>query len=212
MNAGGEGHDDLIGRVEDYYSGRLSSHGATHSGVDWNSRESQFLRFDQLMRVAQGAERISINDYGCGYGALVEWLAADGRPFEYLGFDVSEAMTSEASSQHGGETSARFSSRREDLVPADFTVASGIFNVRAGAGEEEWGAYVRDEIAAIAAVSRVGFAFNALTSYSDADHMQERLHYADPLALTGHVIDEYSRWVALLQDYGLYEFTIVVRL
>lgn len=203
--------DELIGRVERYYSGRLADHGTTHSGVDWNSRESQFLRFDQLMRVARDEERISINDYGCGYGALVEWLRADGRPFDYVGYDVSEAMTTEASRLHAGEQDARFIHERDSLEPADFTVASGIFNVRAGADEDEWGRYIQEEIDAMAGLSRLGFAFNALTSHSDPEYMRERLHYADPIRLTGYVLEHHSRWVALMQDYGLYEFTIVVR-
>lgn len=201
----------LIERVETYYSGRLAEHGPTHAGVDWNSRESQFTRFDQLMRVARREETLSINDYGCGYGALVEWLIADGRPFDYFGFDVSEAMTKEASGRHAEVPQARFGFQRAEIETADFTVASGIFNVRAGASEEEWSQYVLDEIEMLAALSRKGFAFNALTSYSDADHMREDLHYADPVALLEHVMSNHSRWSALLQDYGLFEFTLVVR-
>jgi SAM-dependent methyltransferase len=203
--------DELIDRVEGYYSGRLADHGATHAGVDWNSRESQFARFDQLMRVAQREEHCSVNDYGCGYGALIEWLIADGRPFDYFGFDVSEAMTREASERHADVPQAHFGFERAEIEPADFTVASGIFNVKAGASEEEWSRYVIDEIDTLAALSRKGFAFNALTSYSDADHMREDLHYADPITLLEHVMSNHSRWSAMMQDYGLFEFTVVVR-
>ena len=203
--------NELIGRVEGYYSGRLADHGATHAGVDWNSRESQFTRFDQLMRVAQREESVSVNDYGCGYGAMVEWLIADGRPFEYFGFDVSKAMTKEASDRHADVPHVRFGFEHGEIEPADFTIASGIFNVRAGASEEDWSRYVIDEIETLAALSRKGFAFNALTSFSDADHIREDLHYADPIALLEHVMNRHSRWSALLQDYGLFEFTVVVR-
>ncbi len=59
--------------------------------------------------------------------------------------------------------------------------------------------------------SRSGFAFNCLTSYSDADKMREYLYYADPCALFDLCKRRYSRNVALLHDYGLYEFTILVR-
>jgi len=59
--------------------------------------------------------------------------------------------------------------------------------------------------------SRSGFAFNCLTSYSDADKMRDYFYYADPLELFDYCKRRYSRHVALLHDYGLYEFTILVR-
>ena len=56
-----------------------------------------------------------------------------------------------------------------------------------------------------------GFAFNCLTSYSDAHKMRDYLYYADPCALFDLCKRRYSRYVALLHDYKLYEFTILVR-
>jgi hypothetical protein len=56
-----------------------------------------------------------------------------------------------------------------------------------------------------------GFAFNALTSYSDPERMKNTLYYADPCRLFDLCKREFSRDVALLHDYGLYEFTILVR-
>ena len=56
-----------------------------------------------------------------------------------------------------------------------------------------------------------GFAFNMLTSYSDADKMRDDLYYGDPCELFDHCKRSYSRNVALLHDYGLYEFTMLVR-
>ena len=59
--------------------------------------------------------------------------------------------------------------------------------------------------------SRLGFAFNCLTSYSDADKKRDYLYYADPCKLFDLCKRRYSKQVALLHDYGLYEFTILVR-
>jgi hypothetical protein len=56
-----------------------------------------------------------------------------------------------------------------------------------------------------------GFAFNCLTSYSDAERKRDYLYYADPCALFDLCKRRYSRNVALLHDYGLYEFTLLVR-
>ena len=47
--------------------------------------------------------------------------------------------------------------------------------------------------------------------YSDPERMRAHLYYADPCRLFDHCKRRYSRHVALLHDYGLYEFTILVR-
>lgn len=57
--------------------------------------------------------------------------------------------------------------------------------------------------------SRRGFAFNCLTSYSNADKMRGDLYYADPCKLFDYCKRKYSKNVALLHDYGLYDFTII---
>jgi hypothetical protein len=59
--------------------------------------------------------------------------------------------------------------------------------------------------------SGAGFSFNCLTSYSDADRMRGDLFYANPLDLFDLCKRRYSRQVALLHDYELYEFTMIVR-
>ena len=56
-----------------------------------------------------------------------------------------------------------------------------------------------------------GFAFNMLTSYSDPDRMRSDLFYGDPRHFFDHAKRTFSKQVALLHDYGLYEFTILVR-
>jgi hypothetical protein len=52
---------------------------------------------------------------------------------------------------------------------------------------------------------------NCLTGYSDDDKKRDYLYYADPCRLFDLCKRRYSRQVALLHDYGLYEFTVLVR-
>jgi SAM-dependent methyltransferase len=198
-------------RVGDYYSGKLREHGATHSGVDWNSEESQRLRFEQLLAVVDIDAPFSINDWGCGYGALVEHLDAAGAQFTYVGYDVSEPMVQAARARLGDAPGRVLTTSESDLPVADYTVASGIFNVLAGAQASGWEEYVRGIVRRMAALSRRGIAFNMLTSYSDPDRMRPDLHYADPCGMFDWCKRNLSRHVALLHDYGLWEFTMLVR-
>src|SRR5262245_24887532 len=160
----------ILQQTEAYYTAKVREHGATAKGVDWNSAESQQVRFRQLLRLAEGAPQpFSLNDFGCGYGALVEYLHVQGYAFSYHGLDLSGEMVKQAQVRHGPLPYCRFSTDAEALAPADYTVASGIFNVRLDTPDEEWRAYMLATLDQLAACSTQGFAFNVLTIYSDAE-------------------------------------------
>ena len=203
--------DLLRGPARDYYENKLRPHGSTPAGVDWNSQESQELRFALLAHLWREKADASILDYGCGYGALADYLRARGHRGAYVGYDVSAAMAQAAHARLVSLTGCTVTARREDLAPADFAVASGVFNVKQDASEDAWRAYIWETVADLAALGTRGFAFNALTLYSDADKRRPDLFYADPLELFDRCKRTYSRFVTLLHDYPLYEFTIIVR-
>jgi SAM-dependent methyltransferase len=201
----------LLSEVAAYYSSKLAEHGATANGVDWNGEESQVLRFEQLCKIVDPSNPFSINDIGCGYGALYDFLFHRYGSFSYVGIDVSEDMIHAAKHRYQERSKAHFVLSSEPEQVADYGVASGIFNVRLSRSDDEWQSYLEATLDALDRTSRFGFAFNCLTSYSDADKMRDYLYYADPCALFDYCKRRYSKNVALLHDYGLYEFTILVR-
>ncbi len=161
--------------------------------------------------MAGDADDFSITDYGCGYGALVDFLRASGRNVRYQGFDIAEDMIAAARARYAGCGPVVFTSDRAGLEPTDFVVASGIFNVRLDVPDKEWQQYMFDTLDEIDRLSRRGFSFNALTVHADPERMRPDLYYADPSALLRRCIRRYSRHVTLLHDYELYEFTVLVR-
>lgn len=202
---------DLLTEVAEYYTIKLAEHGETPRGVDWNGEESQTLRFEHLCKIVDTSNQFSINDLGCGYGALYGFLANEYEGFSYSGIDVSESMIRAAEQRYKDKSQARFVLSSEPDQVADYGVASGIFNVCLGRSDDEWRSYLEATLDVLDQTSSVGFAFNCLTSYSDEDKMRDYLYYADPCVLFDLCKRRYSRNVALLHDYGLYEFTILVR-
>jgi len=201
---------DILAEVADYYSAKLAEHGATPRGVDWNGEESQVLRFEQLTKVIRQPRGFSINDLGCGYGALSDYLRTKYQDFAYAGCDVSNGMILAAQARHAASPSTQFFVAVAPPEIADYGIASGIFNVRLGRSDAEWLDYLEATLDVLDRTSRQGFAFNCLTSYSDAHMMRDYLYYADPCKLFDLCKRRYSRRVALLHDYGIYEFTILV--
>jgi SAM-dependent methyltransferase len=208
-------HSGILTTVARYYSDRLREFGATARGVDWRSEESQALRFRYLLHLLDDAETgdpVTLNDYGCGYGGLVDYLANCPRAVRYRGFDISEPMIEAARCRYTDVPWCAFVADAAALQPAEYTVASGIFNVKLDHPVEEWRNYVLETLDTLHALSTRGFAFNVLSTSSDPEKRRPDLFYADPLEMFAHCQQRFSRRVALLHDAPLYEFTIIVRI
>jgi len=204
-------YSDILRDIDTYYSAKIREHGPSSRGVDWNSEEGQMVRFAQLMKIVVGNDEFSINDLGCGYGALLSFLQRGFAGYSYRGIDVSQDMIRVARAQYGESDRITFEVSSSIRSEADYAVASGVFNVKLKHDEEEWWSYVTSTLDMMDATSRKGFAFNCLTKYSDSERMRDDLFYADPCRMFDWCKRKYSRQVALLHDYGLYEFTILVR-
>ena len=201
----------LFAGLDRYFERTLAEHGASARGVDWDSEGSQERRFGELLKICRAKSGGSVIDYGCGYGALLPYMRARGYEHDYTGFDVSERMIEQARGACGDDRACRFATDEAELEPADYVVASGLFNLRLDVGDDAWRDYVVETIRSFDRLSRSGFAFNMLTIYSDSDRMRDDLYYADPPFFFDLCKRSFSRNVALLHDYDLYEFTILVR-
>ncbi|KAN08574.1 hypothetical protein Z557_03643, partial [Mycobacterium tuberculosis 2229BH] len=94
------------------------------------------------MRIVNAADPFSINDLGCGYGALLDYLDARGFKTDYTGIDVSPEMVRAAALRFEGRANADFICAARIDREADYSVASGIFNVRLKSLDTEWCAHI----------------------------------------------------------------------
>lgn len=202
---------ELINEIAGYYSRKLGEHGATPRGVDWNGLGGQTLRFAQLTQLIEADQPYSLNDLGCGYGALFQELQQSEVYVDYCGIDVSSCMIQAAKARTCGIPNVNFVIADTPDRIADYGVASGIFNVRQTRTNDEWECHMLEVINALNLTSRKGFAFNCLCPCSDPDFEKSHLYYTDPQWLVDVCRDRYSKDVTLLTDYGLFEFTILVR-
>lgn len=203
-------NNNFLDEVASYYSTKLAEHGETAQGVDWNGVDGQNLRFDQLRKLISGKD-ISINDLGCGYGALYDHLKSYYKNIIYRGYDISTEMIEAGRVRHKNRKDVSFEVADQPKLLSDYGFASGIFNVRLEKNDEAWLQYIEVTLDTMNQTSGKGFAFNCLTSYSDEDKKRSYLYYANPSMLFDMCKRKYSRNVSLLHDYDLYEFTILVR-
>lgn len=196
--------------IKNYYSNSIKSHGASAKGVDWNGEEGQILRYKQLLKIIQDQNNFSLLDYGCGYGAIINILRDLGKEFKYFGLDISEEMIEAAKDLHGKDEDINFIQTESINFCCDFVIASGVFNVKLNSSIASWERYIENTLDSFDVNSNSGFAFNCLSNYSDKSFQEDKLFYADPKVLFDLCKNKYSKDVALLHDYGLYEFTILV--
>jgi len=200
-----------LAEIAQYYTEKFNKHGRTGKGVDWNGETSQALRFQQLMKIIDPSEDFTISDIGCGYGALYDFLAERWKNFKYVGIDISADMVESASKYYCQYENIHFIQDSQPSQVTDYCIASGIFNVRLEKSDSDWQQQIQITLDNLDRYSTKAFAFNCLTSYSDAEKKRDYLYYAKPEQMFSICKEKFSRNVALLHDYDLYEFTILVR-
>jgi len=205
--------DETQKKLGEYFSEKLEAFGATPKGVDYNGPESQELRFEQLVKVIDASQPFSVIDYGSGYGAMFDFLNRKDWQFEYYGIDLIEKMAQAGREAHKDFPNAHFTTNESEADVVDYVLAGAIFNIKLEESYEDWQKFICETLKRMDRLCSKGLAFNMLTKYSDADRMEQRpdLFYGDPLFFFDFCKRNFSRNVALLHDYGLYDFTILVR-
>lgn len=196
-------------KIAHYYDQKIGRYGACARGVDWRDEASQVLRFTEFERMLPRSEPFSLLDVGCGYGALLTWLRGHGYCCRYHGIDLAPAMIERAQALHGSDPDASFEQAACIDGAFDYIVASGIFNVRMDISASDWEDWVAKQAEWIVRKARCGIALNFLTNRADKNKMRSDLHYADPARWLEWGLDV-SRHVALLHDYELWEFTLLI--
>lgn len=199
--------------IERYYARRIEAHGPTPQGVDWSCRPTQELRFVQLLKVCDFTRVFSLNDLGCGYGALKTFIRQrwPKASVDYLGTDLAPGMVEQARALHRTMSKTAFEVGAGCLRVADYTVASGIFNVRLDLDDSAWTALIESTLADMHAHSRLGFAVNFLRSLPGIDGAVPELYRAHPSRWRAHCEDVLGVQVDVIDQYGMREFTLLAR-
>ena len=200
----------IVNQVLAYYTSKINDFGPSSRGVDWNEGESHDLRHRQFLRLLVDPNS-SVLDLGCGYGDFYRFLRSNGHQGPFIGLDIAADMIAAAKATHGEGDDRTWRVAEAEESMADYAIASGLLNVKGDVATKVWENYTIDIIDRLAKAGRRGFGFNVLSLSSDPERRRSDLFYADPAQFINLCISRYGKSVALLQDYGLYEFTLLVR-
>ena len=203
-----------LNTISELYSNSLQKNGATSYGVGWNSSSSHNLRFDILTNelIDKRDSIISINDYGCGYGALLKYLikSKEIQISKYNGFDISCDMINKCKEIYKDFT-GKLNLVNSSTISSysDYSIASGTFNVKLNHEDNVWEDLIYRKLQEMNRFSRKGFSFNLLST--EVDWKKSHLYYGDPLYWLKCCKSLFSKDAILIKDNNLFEWSIIVR-
>jgi len=113
-----------------FYASSIKTYGTTPKGLNWNSLESQNIRFDVILdMLPNDLSQLSIADAGCGFGDMYLYmLKKNKRVKKYTGIDSLRQMCKIAARKTGCEIIQ--ADICIDILPdADFYICSGAMNI-----------------------------------------------------------------------------------
>ena len=138
-----------------YYDKVVERHGVSAQGVHWNSKATQYKRFDALCCMIDLQANDVLVDAGCGFAELVFYLQKQKITVgKYIGLEMMEVMVEEARKR--SDLDVRVCDVLHDPLPkADYYICSGAMNILT---REETELFIKRCFEA----SQKGFVFNLL--------------------------------------------------
>jgi cyclopropane fatty-acyl-phospholipid synthase-like methyltransferase len=131
--------------------------------------------------------------------------------FAYTGIDHSSEQIRLAQKRNQNNSKVKFRKASSEINERyDYVVASGIFNL-IFAPHDEWMAHVKKEMRNMFNLCNKMFACNFLSSYADAERKVLTLFYPKPEEIFTFAAQELSSKLVLVHDYGLHDFTLIVK-
>ena len=201
--------DRIIDNQQTAYRDAFVKHGATPMGTYQNNTETQYLRFERLIRnIKEYLHGNTIHDVGAGVCDLHRYLLSNEIDHEYSGTEIVQEMIEYSLREYPD-----IKLYNRDLLTVtnetyDYTVLSGTLNLVNDIDKKDWKEYSYDLIKKMYAISSKGIAFNFLTTYNTFS--KDDLMYFNPCEILDYCITKLSRFVFIDHNYPLYEATVTV--
>lgn len=198
-------------KIRRYFENNINRYGVNPISVGWENKTTQDLRFEILLSLIEEKEEpISINDLGCGYGALYDYLIQEKINIKnYYGYDICKDMILKAQ-EIVSRDKAMFYCSSKALYTADYTFISGTFNLKFDENKDTWSDYIKKILLSAATKTKHGLGFNLLSNYTEIQ--DENFYYGKATEFFDFCIRNISERVILRHDYSMNEWTLLVKL
>lgn len=203
----------------DYFERLLAQHGPNYKALDWNSQDSQRLRYKILKEIfvyGRKASGLALLDIGCGLGDFYGFLKAEGlltrHRINYTGYDISPKLL-EAAKKKYPDAKFELKDILEDrrIYKCDYLFCSGIFNIRT-TEEADHLDFVKEMLFRLYDLASFGVAVNFLSEgalpISDPEELKSgRYYYFKPEEILNFCRYVCGRFI-IRHDYHPGDFTV----
>ena len=170
-----------------FYKKSIKEYGISAQGVHWNSKYTQYKRFEILTKfIKKDIKTSTIVDAGCGFADLYKYLKSNNKlPLKYIGIDSEEIMINPAKKLHPTLELYVKNILIDELIEVDYYICSGAMNILK---KEEVFLFIKRCFL----YSKKGFIFNFLKSLSFNNvSIEEVLEYCNTLSDNIKIKDNY---------------------
>ena len=170
-----------------FYKKAIKEYGMSAQGVHWNSKYTQYKRFEILTKfIKKDIKTSSIIDAGCGFGEYYKYLESNHKlPQKYIGIDCEDIMINPAKKRFPSLEFYTKNILEDKLIDADYYICSGAMNILK---KDEVFLFIKQCFL----YSKKGFIFNFLKSLSFNNvSIEEVLKYCNTLSTNIKIKDNY---------------------
>jgi SAM-dependent methyltransferase len=179
---------------KEFYQKSIEEFGVSAQGVHWNSKYTQYKRFEILTKcIKKDIKGSNVVDVGCGFGEYYNYLLKNHKlPQKYIGVDCEEKMIDVCNIRFPNEQFLVQNILQDDLIKADYYICSGAMNILSF---DEVEIFIKKCFEA----SNKGFVFNYLKNVTFNDIKQHDVE---------EICKRYSHSLILKDGYLDNDFTI----
>ena len=212
-----ENHKEMIDKFVSKYEEFYNEHGDSSAGVGWFKAEMTDPRFNALTsHIPKYCGRIL--DFGCGLGAMYEWMKEKKDPrtyeIEYIGIDITPNHI-EVAKQKYPECEFFLGDILSDptildkIGFVDYSVLCGVFTMKIDFSDDDMFEFMKNILKKVWSSTRISMSFNLTSDL--VDYKKDVLMHVPFDKIAKFVNDELSRNFEIKAHYGEgYEYSVIV--
>jgi len=194
-----------------HYEKCFELYGDTSQGVDWPNQEDAKTRYRVMIEALHFAPSETLLDFGCGLAHFHDFLEGyDALDVKYAGLELSDKMLGAIKKKKPAIDfySNDVISDGWQIPQFDFTVMNGVFTEKLHLETDQMFDYMTKLIKIVFDNSKVGLAFNVMSTQVDWE--RDDLFHLSLDKLAWFIKEDLSRKYIIRNDYGLYEYTVYI--
>lgn len=179
-----------------FYQRSFKEFGVSAQGVHWNSKDTQYKRFEVLTQFFKNdIKNTSIVDVGCGFGEYLVYLQNNSLVLQdYIGVDCEEHMINISKKRFPNQKFYKKNILFDPLFEADYYICSGALNILLYSQVELF-------IKRCFKYSNKAFVFNYLKHLTFTNISQDDII---------NICEQYTKNISIKENYLENDFTVIM--